>query len=417
MTTATSTATTARPRARAGRRTGRTVPRAGIALGCAALGVGVTLKGAAVHLARSDPRAAELLAPYDARAAVAAAQARAAKGAAVASPGMRRLVAQALARDVTLTSATEIRALQAQAERDPAREARLFALSSEISRRSLPTRLWLIQRSVEKGDVAGALDDFDIALRTSTAAPDVLFPVLARAASDPALAAPIARVLDRPQDWRLVFLHYAITEAHAGPGVTAVLMRMRDRRAILEGQVDDALVGELVSEQAFGLARQVRLAFGPPPDTGLVADPRFAEPRQSYPFGWNLVDGGIAGAHRARLHGRPVLEYQTSPGGGGAVATQLLTLPAGDYRLTVTTAKPTRDSLSQPFWTVTCGGDAGRQIGLIDQPGTAGAAAALDFTVPPGCDGQWLMLTLRSSDDPDLTGSIASVEVTSRRAS
>ena len=413
MTTATSTATAARPRARAGGLVGRTLARAGLALACLALAAGVALKGAAVHLAAADPNAAAPLAPYDARAAVAAAQAQVAKGA-VASPEVRRLVAQALARDTTLTSAIEIRALQAEAEHDPAREARLFALSSEISRRSLPTRLWLIQRSVERGDVARALDDFDIALRTSSAAPDVLFPVLARAASDPALAEPIARVLDRPQDWRLVFLHYAITEAHAGPGVAAVLMRMRDRRAILDGRVDEALIGELVSEHAFGLARQVRLAFGPPPDGTLVADPRFADPRQRYPFGWNLVDGGTAGAHRARVDGRPGLEYQASPGAGGAVATQILTLPAGDYRLTVTTAKPSSDLMSLPFWTLTCGGDTSRQIGLIDQPGTAGVAAALDFTVPQGCAGQWLVLTLRPSDEEDLTGSIASVQVTSR---
>ncbi len=375
------------------------------------------MKGAAVHFGASDPDAAALLAAYDARAAVAAAQARVAKGAPIVSPEVRRLVAQALARDVTLTSAIEMRALQAEAERDPAREARLFALSSQISRRSLPTRLWLIQRSVDKGDVAGALDDFDIALRTSTAAPEVLFPVLARAAADPALAAPIARVLDRHQDWRLVFLHYAITEAHAGPGVAAVLLRMKDRRAILDGHVDDALIGELVSEQAFALARQVRLAFGPPAGNGLVADPHFADPRQPYPFGWNLVDGGTADAHRARLGGRPVLQYQSSPGGGGALATQLLTLAPGGYRLTVRTAQPAGDVLSQPFWTITCGGDSGRQIGLIDQPGTAGAAGTLDFTVPAGCPGQWLMLTLRSGDDPDLTGSIASVEVNPDAAS
>ncbi len=294
MTTATSTATAARPRADAAGLAGGALARAGLILACAALAAGVALKGAAVHLTATDPGAAALLAPYDARAAVAAAQARVARRESVASPEVRRLVAQTLARDVTLTSAIEMRALQAEAEQDPVREERLFALSSQISRRSLPTRLWLIQRSVDKGDVAGALDDFDIALRTSTAAPEVLFPVLARAADDPALAAPIARVLDRPEDWRLVFLHYAITEAHAGPGVAAVLMRMHDRRAIIEGRVDEALIGELVSEQAFGLARQVRLAFGPPADSGLVADPRFADPRQPYPFGWNLVDGGTA---------------------------------------------------------------------------------------------------------------------------
>ena len=414
MTTATSTATTARARARSPAHVGRTLARVGIVLGCSALAAGVVLKGAAIHLANSDPGAAAALAPYEARAAIAAVQAHMAKGGDIASPEARTLVAQALARDVTLTSAIELRALQAEAAHDPAREARLFSLSSSISRRSLPTRLWLIQRSVDGGDVAGALDNFDIALRTSITAPDVLFPVLARATSDPSLAAPMARLLDRPEDWRLAFLHYAITEAHAGPGVAGVLMHMHDRRMILAGRVDEALIGELASEHAYGLARQVRVTFGPPLGPGLVADPDFADPRQAYPFGWNLIEDGAAGAQRARVDGRSQLQYQANPGGGGQVATQLLTLAPGPYRLAVTTAAPASDPLSQPFWTLTCSGDAGLQLGVLDQPATTGAAVGLDFTVPQGCEGQWLVLILKSSDAPNLTGAIGSVEVSRR---
>ena len=414
MTTATSTATNARASAGSPAHAGRILARVGIVLGCAALAAGVGLKGAAIHLANSDPGAAAALAPYDARAAIAAVQARVAKGGDIASPEARSLVGEALARDVTLTSAIELRALQAEAAHDPAREGRLFSLSSAISRRSLPTRLWLIQRSVDRGDVAGALDNFDIALRTSISAPDVLFPVLARATSDPSLAAPIARLLDRPDEWRLAFLHYAITEAHAGPGVAGVLMHMRDRRMILAGRVDEALIGELASERAYGLARQVRMRFGPPLGPGLVADADFADPRQAYPFGWNVIGDGPAGAQRARVDGRPQLQYQASPGGGGQIATQLLTLAPGPYRLTVTTAAPASDPLSQPFWTLTCSGDAGLQLGVLDQPATKDAAGGLDFTVPQGCEGQWLVLILKSSDAPNLTGAIGSVEVSRR---
>ncbi len=262
--------------------------------------------------------------------------------------------------------------------------------------------------------MAGALENFDIALRTSTAAPDVLFPVLARAATDPSLAGPIARILDRPEDWRLPFLHYAITEAHAGPGVTGVLLHMRDRRLILDEHVDQSLIGELVVEQQYALARSVRDAFGPPAAAGLVADADFADARMQYPFGWELIQSGTSGASRTQVGGRPALQYQASPGGGGPAASQLLTLPPGDYRLTVTTATPANDPVSQPFWTLTCGGDLGPQLGLIDQPGVSGASAAKDFTVPEGCPGQFLTLSIRSSDEPDLTGAIRSVAIERR---
>ena len=330
MATATSTTTAASGRAlSASVIGGRLLARLAIVLVAAALTLAVGIKGAAIYLARSDPRAAAALAPYDARAAVAAAQAEVAAGGNVASPEVRRLTMTALARDATLTPAIEMRALQAEAQHDAARELRLFQLSAAISRRSLPTRLWLIQRSVDRGDVAGALENFDIALRTSMAAPDVLYPVLATASSDPGLTAPIAGILDRPEEWRVGFLHYAITEAHAARGVAAVMLRMRDRRFIIDEQIDQSLIGELLSEREFPLARQVRDAFSPSLGPGLVADPRFADARMSYPFGWQLIQSGTSGVERVREQGRTALEYQVTPGGGGAAATQLLTLAPG----------------------------------------------------------------------------------------
>ena len=393
---------------------GRVFARAALVLIAAALALAVGIKGAAIHLARSDPRVAAALAPYDARAAVAAAQAEVAAGGNVASPDVRRLTLTALARDATITPAIEMRALQAEAQRDPARELRLFQLSSVISRRSLPTRLWLIQRSVDHGDVASALENFDIALRTSMAAPDTLFPVLASASADPSLADPLARILDRPEDWREGFLHYAITEAHAAPGVAAVVLRMRDRRFITGKQIDQSLIGELVAEHEFPLARKARDAFGPPIGQDLVADARFADARMTYPFGWDLIQTGTSGAERIRDQGRAALEYQVSPGGGGQAATQLLILAPGDYRLTVTTARPASDPVSQPFWTLTCGEEGGGQLALLDQPRVADASAAADFTVPVDCTGQWLALSLRSSDDQNLIGSIRQVAINHR---
>ena len=406
--------TTAASRRSSGAIAGRALARAAIVLVAAALVLAVGIKGAAIHLARSDPRAAAMLAPYDARAAVAAAQAEVAAGGNVASPDLRRLTLAALSRDATVTPAIEMRALQAEAQHDAARELRLFQLSSAISRRSLPTRLWLIQRSVDRGDVAGALENFDIALRTSMTAPDTLYPVLASASSDPGLAAPIARILDRPEDWRVGFLHYAITEAHAGPGVAAVMLQMRDRRLITDKQLDQSLIGELLVEKHFALARQVSDTFGARAGAGLVADPGFADSRMQYPFGWDLIQTGTSGAERTHAGSQTALEYQVSPGGGGQAATQLLTLAPGDYRLTVTTARPANDRVSQPFWTLTCGDEGGDQLALLDQPAIAGASAATDFTVTPDCTGQWLALTLRSSDEPNLTGAVRSVAVSRR---
>lgn len=383
---------------------GRLAARTAIAAVASGAIVATLWSGWATHLSRGDPGLAARLAPFDARIAVLAAQADDKQAPA--------LTDRALARDVTIPAAVELRALRAEASGEGPRAARLFALSDAVSRRSLATRTWLIQRAVDRGDVAGALEHFDVALRTSSAAPRILFPILAQASADPALAAPIARVLDRPQAWRVPFLHYAIEEGGAASPIADVVLRMRDRRAITEAGIDQALVAALVSQQAFGKARRTYEAFHPPPRSpSAVVDPEFSPGGAAYPFGWALTERGEAGASRARVGGRPVLAYQSLAAGSGPVAAQLLTLPPARYRLATRTATPAANPEAAPFWTLTCGQAGGAQIVLLDQPGRSGETADARFVVPPECPAQWLVLHLRASEAGEQTGAIARVWV------
>lgn len=385
-----------------------------LALAALALTALVLHQGIANWLSRADPHRAAGFAPGHARIAADAARAAIEGGASPASPGVRQRLDAALSRDATLTSAIEFRALDAELAGDAPRAARLFSLSDGISRRSLPTRLWLLQRSVDRGDVVGALEQFDLALRTSSTAPDLLFPILAQAASDPALAAPIARVLDRPTEWRAMFLNFAAAEAPSE--IAHVVLRMRDRAMLRDSGAAAALVGRLVEAGDFAAARAVHDVFHPASaQDALVRDPRFADVDAAYPFGWGLVDRGQAGALRGVYGGRSVLAFHARPGGDGQVATQLLLLPQGGYALVVRSAESAGDPLAPAYWTITCAGQDGAQIVLLNQPVAAGASASADFQVPPGCTAQWLALNLRFSDAPQgQAGSVASVSVLSR---
>ncbi len=396
-----------------GRSVGTLAARVAIAVVALVLAAIELRAGSATWIARTDPALAARIAPYDARIDAAAAQAAVEHGARPDAPEVKRLVKRALGRDVTQPPAIELSALSAEAKGDRARAARLFELSSAVSRRSLPTRLWLIQRAVDRGDVAGALEDFDLALRTSTGAPKVLFPVLARASADPDLAGPIARLLDRPEDWRVMFLNYAVTEAHAGPGVSAVVLRMRDRRVITDNQVDQLLIGELVNEQQFRLARTIQDRFHPT-SAAPVQDPDFSDARRAFPFGWNLVETGSAGAERAQIDGRPALSWQASPGGEGQVATQLLTLAPGAWRLATRTASAPAEDDAPPVWTLACAETGGGELARLVQPKQKDQDASAEFTVPADCTAQWLVLNLKAGDAPNRSGAIAKVWVEGR---
>ncbi len=396
-------------------RSGRSklVARSVIVLAALAMGIGVFRTGAAGSL---DPVAAAQIAPANARAAVAAARSRIDAGDDPLSPALRRQVRAALQRDVTLPTAIELRAVQYEAAGARRRAARLFELSSAISRRSLPTRLWLIQRSVDRGDVAGALANFDLALRTSSAAPPILFPVLAGAATDPQLVQPIARVLDRPSDWRAMFLSYAINQGGAAAPVAEVVLRMRDRAAVTEAQADEMLIAQLIKQGAFGTAYRIHRAFGRAVRSNAsVVDPDFSDPETQYPFGWALVDGAQMGAARDRVDGRSALGYRALPGSAGQVATQLLMLGPGRHRLVTASLTPPNDPPNAPFWTVTCAGEGGAQIALLSQPDETNRASAIEFTVPAGCAAQWLALNVRGGDVPGgQTGAVAFVFVLGR---
>lgn len=387
----------------------------GVILLAAAIGaVTVARHGLATRLASSDPVRAARLSPGNAAFAVAAAARRAGTDSGTRDPAVRRLVRIALTRTVADPAAIEFRALEASADGQPRRTARLFALADALSRRSLPTRLWLIQQAVDRGDVAGALANFDIALRTSTAAPATLFPILAAATADPTLSAPLARLFDRPSDWRAVFFHYAITTADAAAGLARVVPMMRDKAWLARAGIDDALVGRLVADGNFTTARRIFVLFHSHrrPDA-LINDGDFADPAAAFPFGWALTQKGEIGAARSLVHGRPALAYQALPGGDGAVASQLLMLSPGRYRLSVRAGMTATDREAPPFWTVTCAGEGGKQIALLDMGVVRDSIATAHFTVSGGCTGQWLVMALRGSDRPEgQAGAVAAVTIT-----
>lgn len=406
MATASSIATNARRSPgtlRAGIRH-KTIARAGIAAG-ALLVAAVLVPASFADWASVDhPRLAVEIAPWNAPAAANAAAALDDPR----SPAARALVRRALARDTTQVTAIELRALDLALTGRTAKARLLFALSDQLSRRSLPTRLWLIQDSVDRGDVAGALRNFDIALRTTTDAQPILFPVLAKASADPTLTAPLARALDRPSDWRLSFIEWALTSGVHLDGLANVVARMNDRRFVVGNGIDQQLTERLANDGQFGPASLLNRRFGHAA-TG-VADPNFANPSARFPFGWGLVSDGMLIGERMMLGSSPALKYGAAPGRSGQVAAQLLMLPPGRYTLATRTAA-TGDG-EPPYWTIACGQSGSAVLAQLDQPLAANAEARTSVTVPAGCVAQWLTLRIRPAQDSGAqSGAIAWVTI------
>ena len=382
--------------------------RASIVAGAAAAAA-VFLPAALSSWAEVDhPQLAARIAPWSAPAAASAA---ASLDADPRSPRVRRLVATALARDLTQVQAIELRALDLVVSGKPAEGRRLFELSDRLSRRSLATRLWLIQDAVDRGSVGGALRNFDIALRTSTDAQPILFPVLAKASADPTLTDQLGAMLDRPSDWRLMFFEWALTNDSDVRPVAVVATHMRDRRFILSNDVGQRLIEPLVTARQFDAAMLLNRRFGRP--TNGVADAHFSDMSARYPFGWGLVDSGSLGAHRAASGYASALVYAAAPANSGQVAAQLLALKPGRYALATMSAAA--GSGAAPYWSISCAETGGSVIATLDQPMAAGGKAATVFSVPASCHAQWLTLQVRPApDSSSQSGAIGWVTVAAR---
>jgi hypothetical protein len=373
------------------------IARAGIVSGALLIAAVILPSSLAAWLRADHPETAAQIAPWDSRAAAGAA---AALRTDPRSPDVRQLVSKALARDLTVTAAIELRAADFAASGRPAEAAELFRLSDRLSRRSLPTRLWLIQDAVDRGDVTGALHNFDIALRTSTDAPLILYPVLSKASADPGLTIPLARTLDRASDWRLMFLEWTLATNSNLDSIAKVVARMRDRAFVTGNSVDQHFIERLVTARQFEPALLLHRAFGR--NDGLIADTNFADVSSRYPFGWGLVSGASLGADRVQ---GPMLTYHAAVAQSGQVAAQLLGLAPGRYILATRSAAAVKGEV--PYWSITCGEAGGAKLATIGQPAAAGAEARATFRVPDGCLAQWLTLSIRPGSDEPESGAIA----------
>lgn len=406
MATVSSTATIASrgTRPRLATRHRKLIARGSIIAGALLVAVVILPSSLATWADVDSPQIAARIAPWN---AAASADSAAALGAHPQSAFARSLVTRALDRDLTQVPAIEMRALDLAVSGNESEARQLFHWSDQLSRRSLATRLWLIQDAVDHGDVAGALRDFDIALRTTIDAQPILFPVLAKASADPRLTTALARTFDKASDWRLMFFEWTLANNVDPLPIAKVVSRMRDRQFVVANNIDQRLVQRLASAGEFDAAKSLNRDFGH--QSVGVADPNFGDAGARYPFGWELVSNGSISAQRALSGSSTILSYSAETANSGQVAAQLLVLTPGRYVLMTKTAS--NGTGASPYWSASCA-VTGTEIARLDQPLAANAIAKTTFAVPSGCGAQWLTLRIRPAPDSNTqAGSIASISV------
>jgi hypothetical protein len=275
---------------------------------------------------------------------------------------------------------------------------RLFAFAESLSRRDLPTQLWLIEQAVQRNDIPVALLHYNRALRTNVEARGLLFPVLSAAASDPAIARPLGRILAARPEWWSLFAATMIATPESSPrSLTFLLQQVRLNPADqIDRPVLDAALSRLVTDREYLNAHllflSVRPSRGAPPG---VNDGGFETAPELPPFDWGFLEEADLSALREARENGYVLRLRSSQGRSGAVARQLLLLPAGQYRLSFVAGDVSANPASRPMVNLICASETPRQLVQLNATGGArgGQAAAAGFSVPAGgCAAQWLAI-------------------------
>ena len=397
-----------------GRSPRRWAGRIALAAGFAALGVVATGHTLGYALRNADSRRALAINPADARLLGVRALALAQPSASAADLAeARRLARSALQRDATAVTAVDALAFLTLFQGHEHQGRTLFGYATHLSRRDLRSQVWAIEDAVGHGNVRGALLHYDIALRTSSEGPELLFPVLAAAIADPAIrAALVDRLAGRPL-WSEAFVSHLADEGPDFVAAAALLADLRRRKIVTPDYVRTSLIGRLVERGTYDAAWRYYASATPGVDRRRSRDHRFAATLANpTAFDWTpLGDAGVsASLQRGDTGG--VLAFNAAPSIGGPLVRQLQVLPAGRYMLVGRSADIDQPRGSWPYWSLACAD--GREIGRVEAPASAlnGGRFAGTLVVPANCPAQWLTLNARPSDNPQgLGGAIQDAEL------
>lgn len=371
-----------------------------LATGFLVLGLVSTSRSLGYALRGADIDRAAALSPGDARLTAL----RALKLAQPASSAAVRTRAEGLARmslrrDPTAVPAVNALAVLALLDGRERQGRSLFGYAMRLSRRDLPSQLWAIEDAVARNDVRGALHHYDIALRASGRAADLLFPVLAQAiAEQPVRSALVDTMAARPL-WSEAFISHAADKGPDFIAAAGLFTEVGRRGVVVPPYARTALIGRLLERGRYGAAWAYYAAVTPGADRLRSRDGGFgALPVSPTAFDWNTVaDAGVSASIQAG-DGGGLLAFSAAPSVGGPLARQLQVLPPGRYTLSGRSADIDQARGSWPYWSLTCLG--GAEIGTVEVPASTidGGRFRGELTVPADCPAQWLTLVARASD-------------------
>src|SRR5260221_9206828 len=282
-----------------------------------------------------------------------------------------------------------VRGVRAGLAGDGAAAQRAFEAAQWRDPRSLPAAYFLADRYFRSGDVRRGLREVGALARLSPDGGTAAVPYLAQYATSPGNW-PALRALfgSNPQ-----LAHPVLVTLASDIETVPAALALADPRETGSQPWLGAVVDTLIKAGDYPGARAAwaRMAGAGIPSGELLHDADFRDSRSPPPFNWQLTSSTVGLAERqpgGRLH---VLFYGDED---GTLASQLLLLPPGGYRLSLRlVGDPARaHSLTWALWCY----KAAPPLASVTLE--TAAARGWQLQVPAGCSAQWLKLSGVSGD-------------------
>jgi hypothetical protein len=282
-----------------------------------------------------------------------------------------------------------VRGVKEETAGDSRLAERAFAAAQWRDPRSLPAAYFLAQYYLRNGQPLKGLEETTLLARLTQGGLEAVAPFLADYArersnwqyirttfrSQPGLEDEVLKVLS--QDSR---------------NADAVLALADKRHRKPDSPWLRTLLQRLVASGDYARAHSIWSSVGRGQADGqLLFDPSFSTPEPPPPFNWSLTTSTVGLAERQPGHRLHVIFYGNED---GVLASELLMLPAGTYRLQMQVV----DAAVQPealSWSVRC--DRSKDA-FASAPIGQAASRSLVFQIPANCPAQWLELWGRSGD-------------------
>lgn len=388
--------------------------RIGLASGVLLLGYFGVTSSIAYTVKRSNSSLAYRLAPYDGVLAAAHAQQEfALQPSSEDGSSAVALARRALRLDGTAVEALNLLGFQAQLAGSSAVSDAIFAQSTALTRRELRAQLWGIEEAVSRGDVAGALRQYDLALRTSTDAKELLFPTLTAALSESKVRRELLKVLATKPSWSKEFIQFASTSGNNSSGAARLFDEGRDFGLPVTDDDRTNLVNSLARENDYEEAWMFYSKFRTGADRARSRDPNFVlEADVRSIFDWSLGDQASVSAAISKDEEGGRADFFIPPSVGGVVLQQTQLLRPGLYRMEGTSFGIEQPLRSRPYWKLQCVGQPEGARLVVPNSSENNGVFSGQFVVPPGCPVQVLQFIALPSDKASgVSGQITSAQL------